>query len=402
MSNEFQLFIEKMETIKKDYPNAIMTGIDIESYKDPGWNMPSNLTLRVLAMKHLKPQVLKYMKRTGADITPPFHILGYKCLFAKWANGENAFFAFFNPSRVTCDSNWISFEWDTLLVRHIETFGRKKGISLLEELDPHSFTDLYKKHNVYMQYVLNLDEKAFFKIRHCNSILQFIKAYKKLNRKRNFADSTPYRRNYSQIRIFASIYWNEVKIIADVFKNSVKKSELSLHDMGSLTGYFAVLLSHLPSRYKEGVSFQKIFFSDKDFDDENLIGLNPSSVNEDFPFLNAIERLSVDILDTSCNYPETDINVLNDVLEHLKDISDVELALDNIWSKTKSLLMIHVPFEDIPEEKWGHHISFNTELLRKLGSRFADGEFLSDNYYIGSGRNKKLLTEQGYLIVKRK
>jgi hypothetical protein len=257
----------------------------------------------------------------------------------------------------------------------------------LKKLENLNFGSLMAIGNAYDKLILKtfklpLHELIYIKYKNMQN--EFVKCY--LNYKN---DITP--KEMDHIEHFSRIYYWNIRIMADRFNEDLGK-EISIHDVATNLAQFPLMLSVLNEDQLMGLKINKIICSDLMSKIADGF-LNWFYSKEQIPH-KPIEVINLDLIKQIKDAQETDVIIANDILEHLPENLVLPIVM-GLWTKTQKLLFVHVPFEEIPTEAFGHITSFNAEKLRKIALELNNGTLLSDDYFEGECS----LTDKGYLIM---
>ena len=138
------------------------------------------------------------------------------------------------------------------------------------------------------------------------------------------------------------------------------QENIVVHDVGTNSGHFPVLLAGLEAEGEISLTFKKILGSDinrqyAEIGVMDYIKREPEQYGK-------IQIVYADLLSDFSHLPEADVITANDILEHFVE-DDALKVFSNLWSKTKYLLLIHVPFEDSPRSIYGHYTQFSFDKL---------------------------------------
>lgn len=185
----------------------------------------------------------------------------------------------------------------------------------------------------------------------------------------NPADAIPAEHDF--IASFGAIYQQVIRLIRDDTGSSPQPR--TLLDVATCFGFLPLLLAQQTSAdpYLIPDTLTRIVGCD----------LNPALVNlaRDYAHhqqLHQVEFVTADILAASPQSIQTlaaaapfDVVMSIHLLEHL-ELWQTEIAMSNLWQLTGQRLIIAVPFEDIPDPRFGHRQVFDQERLSAIGEQF--------------------------------
>jgi hypothetical protein len=200
-------------------------------------------------------------------------------------------------------------------------------------------------------------------------------------------------KEYDHIETFSRIYYWNLKIMSEIFKDGIKK--IIIHDVATSLGHFPLMLCRLPKSSLMNLEIEKIIASDIEIKGTRKI--IKKALKQENKTYHPLEIKKFDLIKNIKKIPNTDVIIANDVLEHLPEEISLSI-LKGLWEKTDKLLLVHVPFEEIPSQLYGHILSFNSEKLRNWANQLNGGILISERY---SDDNKSLL-QWGYLIMLKK
>lgn len=266
-------------------------------------------------------------------------------------SGEHSFFAYQpNPENVTLESAGFNQSLDVELSNELISFGEENNIFKLKKLNFETFKALLVTYSFALSHLFGIDIKELEQLKILNSHKVLVDNYQKLSKgiSINFA---------SHLGAFSLIYFTEIKAIAYVCKDT---SGISIHDVATNTAHFPLLLSALEKEGLLELGLKSITCSDID------IQLAKNYIRQVSEFSNVdhsnVEIVHVNLLEDNLALEDADVITANDILEHFSE-EDSRRILQNLWKRTKRLLIIHVPIEDEPDEIYGHRSSFNKDKL---------------------------------------
>jgi len=238
---------------------------------------------------------------------------------------------------------------------------------------------------------ISMDEMSYIKM--SNTQKEFVKNY-------NDYKSTPdLVRNYNwddydHIKSFSLNYYAMIRVMSDVFKSEGNIVGFTVHDAGTSNSQLALMLSTLKEYDLMGLKVKEIIASDLVLECQDKTTRYISEYKDSKPII----FVQQDFTDESKELPQSDVTVLNDVLEHFPTDELSFHVMERFWKRTRKLLIVHVPQEDTPGVEWGHYITFNKEKLKKWADRLSGHISLVDDY---SFNENTKYTDCGFLIIKR-
>lgn len=176
------------------------------------------------------------------------------------------------------------------------------------------------------------------------------------------------------LEFFSWIYYVELRAIKEIFGTSAR---LSIHDVATNSAHLPLLLNCSTENDLMGLKFDSIACSDlyTDYPQHSIDNIL-SERSE------AEKKISLHRIDLTQEHPilaEADVIIANDILEHFDEATSFKV-LQNIWSQTRDVLLIHVPFEEVPSEIYGHFTSFNKEKLANWAAKLENCENITAKY----------------------
>ncbi len=305
---------------------------------------------------------------------------------ALWFERRGRAGLFFAPHQRFCslDQSVLNANAENRVVAELREMGTRSGIRILADMEYGSCEGIRAAFGQYIQKACGLSFNSIGYVRHHNSQKEIERWY------RNYCRGV-FPQDYGNAECFGRAYYWNVKVMHDVF--GAAGNSISLHDVGTNLGHLPLLLARLGPDDLMGLSISRIVASD----------VSPRSPRrmirrvlrrEGIP-AKRVDVIRLDLLNGLDRMPDTDVITANDVLEHFSEATSWEI-LQGLWSRTKKLLMVHVPIEDPPDRQFGHRVSFNADKIRRWASQLPSGTFLSDRYRENGG---ELLPHYGYLFM---
>lgn len=199
--------------------------------------------------------------------------------------------------------------------------------------------------------------------------------------------------SYNHIEAFAKLYY----YIIEVIKNKIPdKQPFSIHDVGTCKGFLPMVLNY--EALNKQMNINEILISDI----SSIVWTHIQYISRYYKEKNKkqfIQFLLLDMTLDSIYIPKMDVVTIIDVFEHFNDEEKALSALQRLWGRTKRLLIMHVPFEEVPNPNWGHHIKFSPSKLINWASTLEGGHFISNELLSIKG---ECLIDEGFMIVERK
>lgn len=196
------------------------------------------------------------------------------------------------------------------------------------------------------------------------------------------------------VEYFGLWYYAMIKVMSDTFKSSPGASEFVIHDAGTSVVQFPLMLATLKQEELMGLKVKEVIASDLVLRSQD----DMKRYKSQYADAKDINIIQCDFTDETKELPEADVTILNDVLEHFSTEEISFRVMERFWNRTKKLLIIHVPQEEVPNAMWGHFISFNRNKLLEWASRLSSHRLLADEY-----RFSETCTymDAGFLILER-
>ncbi len=293
-------------------------------------------------------------------------------------------------SEIFPDQDTLNLTMSIRMAKELREFGKEKGIRQLAMIDQYSFGIIWGNLKKLIAEKFSMTLHEIDCIEYENSYCEFKRHFLDFrhNRTSSFLSEEP--ANFDHIKYFSWIYFWEIKLIAELAGGG----DLSIHDAGTCLGYLPVLLSGLSVNDVYGSNFKTIIASDIELTGDVFAG----QILKKNPENRIVDFITLDLINDSGKVPQTDVVIINDVLEHLLDDESSFAVLKNLWDKTGKILIAHVPYEKDPDPSWGHCVTFDEQKIRQWALRLPDAHFISDIYPYDRYRN---LIHEGYLVAVR-
>lgn len=336
---------------------------------------------RVANLKQLKEGLLSLNQKVIEIET-----LHYKGLYFESAPKLIGLIIAPKNEHVSLDQSIMNYYRDSLLIYELQNYGYENKLDGLISLDLATSMSLSRGDELVTAEILGTSFNQLNYKKYENTHKEYIKHYLEFKTNQLTFKYEPNQYNNS-IAVFSRLYYWEIRVMADILKGQ----NIIVHDVGTSVAQFPLLLSALSPEELFGLNIEKILASDNGWTGEHLIRLLTRKNSGYKP----IQFIKIDLTTEIDAVPMVDVTIINDVLEHLPDDRSALIALNELWRKTKKLLIAHVPIESEPNPAWGHNISFSGEKIRKWASELSGGCFLGDLYM----EDNQSLSDLGYLIV---
>ncbi len=238
---------------------------------------------------------------------------------------------------------------------------------------------------------ISMDEMEYIKM--VNTQKEFVKYYHLYRTDPKQIESHDFY-NHDHIRSFSLNYYAMINVMSDVYTSEGNTGGFTIHDAGTNTSQLALMLSTLKEDELIQLKVNEIIASD-------LVILNREKslrYTGQFQDCKPIRFVQQDFTDESIELPESDVTILFDVLEHFPTEELSFYIMERFWNCTRKLLIVHVPYEEVPAAQWGHYITFNKHKLSRWAERLPGSLSLGDNY---SFIDNVKYSDYGFLILKR-
>ncbi|MBN1389295.1 MAG: hypothetical protein JXA22_01490 [Candidatus Thermoplasmatota archaeon] len=279
---------------------------------------------------------------------------------------------------------------DAITLYELQAFGRKHGLKELELLDFCSGVPLCLADNEVLSEMLGIppEELQFTKYRNSHEL--YVEKFREHRYDRStYRLKEIYTEGYDHIEYFSRVYYLEIRTISDI----VRRSPISLHDVGTNVAQFPLLLRSLSREDLFDLDISNIIASDNGLSGKQMVNRSLKCKH-----CSPISFIDLDITDNVSKVPTSDVVMINDVLEHLPCDDSSLHALRNLWDRTGALLIAHVPIEPLPNRVWDHHMIFTPDKIRDWSRQLPGADLISDDYFEEDGLS---LTEHGFLMVAR-
>lgn len=245
--------------------------------------------------------------------------------------------------------------------------GSKIGNPLLSQCDHDTFCSICVAYVWSVALLNGMQINDAFSVQAQNSFKHLLKNHKTIVKEKPFAAT-------KHLEYFSWIYYVELRAIAEIFG---KGSHLRIHDVATNSGHLPMLINSLDDELLFGVHYDVIGCSDlfPDYAERSMENIQASLHG----IKNNIQLVKMDLTEDNKLLEDFDVIVANDILEHFPEDQSFDV-LKLLWRRTRSVLLIHVPFESEPTEAYGHLTSFNKEKLTHWASQLDNCENITEQY----------------------
>jgi hypothetical protein len=278
-----------------------------------------------------------------------------------------------------------NFSLDTKIIFDLKTIGVKNQISQLEDVNYSTFSAVGMALDQMMIKMHGISYLQLMYIKYFNMQKEYVKWYE--NYKKGIYPTDP-----NHIEHFSLIYYWDIKIMTEVLGTT---NAITIHDAATNLGNFPLMMSRLDEDQLMGLKIKHILATDiNTFTPKFFINRVRSREKR---MRVPLEVKKLDLLKKLHTAPITDVVIANDILEHFPENISLE-TIKGLWKRTGKLLLVHVPFEEKPNNAFGHLVSFNADKLRNWAAQLPGGTFLSDSYI---QPNNEPITNIGFLIMRK-
>jgi hypothetical protein len=305
----------------------------------------------------------------------------------------NAIFLTVKEEFMSLDSEKLNYGNDSLISSEIHKTISEKNLKSLASYGFDTTVNIIYAYELSIanHYGISMDEMSYIKM--SNTQKEFVKSY---NLYRTNPDLIKYYdwENYDHLKSFSLNYYAMVMVMSDVYRNEGNNGGFTVHDAGTSNSQLALMLSTLKEDELMQLKVKEIIASDLVLvcQDKTIRYINEYEDPKPIIFVQQ------DFTDESKELPESDVTILNDVLEHFPTDELSFHIMERFWKRTRKLLIVHVPQEEEPGVEWGHYITFNKEKLKNWADRLSGHISLGDRY---SFNENTKYSDCGFLILKR-
>ncbi|HEX9060687.1 MAG TPA: hypothetical protein VF941_10950 [Clostridia bacterium] len=308
-------------------------------------------------------------------------------------NDYNALFLAVQDDYLSLDSEKLNYGNDSRITSEIQKSINEQGLSTLADFGFDTTVNiLYAFQLSIAKYSdISMDELEYIKM--SNTQKEFVKCYSLYRDHRDIVEAYDFD-SYDHLKSFSLNYYAMIKVMSDVYKKEESSGGFTIQDAGTSNSQLAMMLSTLKEDELMGLNVKDIIASDL------YIGCQDKTFRylSNFEEAKNIQFVQQDFTDESKELPQSDVTILNDVLEHFPTDELSFHILERFWKSTRKLLIVHVPQEDVPDAQWGHYITFNKEKLESWAKRLPGHISLGDSY---SFNENKKYSDCGFLILKK-
>ncbi len=306
--------------------------------------------------------------------------LHFKCLYFEYSSDIIGLFISLKKKFISLDQNILNELLASYIREEIIEFSNKNNIINLTYLIESSFIIFWENCISIISDVLKIPIEKIFYISFENTHKEYIRNYLNCKNKPDYKISIN-KNNF--IEISSWVYYTEVKIIADLFKNR----NISIHCIGSSGSRLPFLLSSLSQENLFGLKISGIISTEKEWNAEEFI----KKIINDNPDYKPIEFLLQDFTKNTHTLPASDVMIVNDVLSYLPDNEIFFLILNELLNKAGKLFIAHVFLEDT-------NITSNYKTkIRNWINNLHDMNILSNKIK----DEEECLTDKGYIIIQK-
>lgn len=266
--------------------------------------------------------------------------------------------------------------------------GKNNGIRLLAECDHETFCSICVAHTWAIALVNSIELDDAFAIQAQNSFKHLLSNHKTIVGGNPFPAS-------KYLEYFSWIYYVELRAIREIFEMTNK---VKLHDVATNSAHFSLLINCLDEEQLFDLQFTEIICSDihPEYGQQsidNILSCFPEKGRR-------LDLIKLDLTQDNKLLEQADVIIANDILEHFHEEESFDV-LCKLWARTKDLLLIHVPFEEIPTKAYGHLTSFNKEKLNQWASKLHGCENITDKYAHVASESYDPCFIDNFLFLKR-
>ncbi|WP_018275077.1 hypothetical protein WKI13_11110 [Teredinibacter turnerae] len=245
--------------------------------------------------------------------------------------------------------------------------GEKNGIRLLAECDHETFCSICVAHTWAIALLNSIELEDAFAIQAQNSFKHLLSNHKTIVGGKPFPAS-------KHLEYFSWIYYVELRAIREIFE---KTNEVKMHDVATNSAHFPLLINCLDEEQLFNLQFTEIICSDihPEYGQQsidNILSCFPEKGKQ-------LDLVKLDLTQDNKLLEQADVIIANDILEHFYEDESFDV-LCKLWERTKDLLLIHVPFEEVPTRAYGHLTSFNKEKLNQWARKLQGCENITEKY----------------------
>ncbi|WP_045860039.1 hypothetical protein [Teredinibacter purpureus] len=277
------------------------------------------------------------------------------CLKAVYMEVDDLSFLIFQPRSLGLSEredliDSLDQSIDSILSIQLKDRARELSLTRLENMDHGVFSAIILLYHHIVGMTCNISVEALNERKTVNTHLKMLGNYRKLS------DSEPVD-VATHVENFSTMYFIEIYAIGKLFQDS---DGLTLHDVATNTAHFPVLVNSLNIAEGLKTNIARIECSDLCLElPHRTIDLLSKTCEID---LSEIKLSRLDLFNVNPSEIDSDIVTANDILEHFNDEDSLQI-FKRLWSITKSMLIVHVPFEAEPHREYGHLTTFNKDKL---------------------------------------
>ncbi|MDP4182946.1 MAG: hypothetical protein Q8942_17900, partial [Bacillota bacterium] len=305
----------------------------------------------------------------------------------------NAIFLTVKEEFKSLDSEKLNYGNDSLISSEIHKSITEKNLKSLANYGFDTTVNIIYAYELSIanQFGISTDEMSYIKM--SNTQKEFVKSYNLYRTKPDLIKNYDWD-NYDHLKSFSLNYYAMVRVMSDVQRSEGNSSDFTVHDAGTSNSQLALMLSTLKEDELMHLRVKEIIASDLVLVCKDKTIRYISEYENPKPII-FVEQ---DFTDESKELTESDVTILNDVLEHFPTDELSFHIMERFWKRTRKLLIVHVPQEEEPGVEWGHYITFNKAKLKKWADRLSGHISLGDDY---SFNENTKYSDCGFLILKR-
>lgn len=356
-----------------------------------GYNLGSSEIRYIASLRHewLLKELKDYLKSRENLTYKVLNTLYCKFIHIESVQGFRILIFTVNKEYNVLEPSILNYGFDVELSNTLQKAASDLGLQSLVKCGFETISNIIAAFDLSIAASHRLSPEEYIYIKVCNTQKEIVKFYNHFRSNPPAACSVD---PYYHVQVFGFVYHAVVGVISDVLGKNCCNETITIHDAGASSSQFTMLLSTLSKEELTGLNINRIIASDLEFT-TNKATLRYMRESGCIRPVNFIEQ---DFTDESKEFPEADVTVILDVLEHFKSEDVSFRILERLWEKTRKLLIVHVPMEDEPNPAWGHYISFNRERLIEWTNRLKGHRSLGDEYRFEDGVT---YTDQGFIIL---
>lgn len=388
-----------MNAIDKEFSKLVMEikkkfkGNIYDNYA--GNNLGSAHIRYIAALKdhRLLDELKSFLKSWEGLSLKDLNIPYFSSVYIESIHGFNILILTVNDEYKCLEQSVINYGTDSRISNALQEAVADSNIASLQNYNMDTTSNVVTAVDLNIADSQNITIDHYYDLQSSNTQKEFVRVYNTLRSKHHTIDNIDL---YYHIDEFALLYYGVINVISDIYKQEPDASGFVIHDAGASSCQLSLMLATLPAEELMGLKVKEVIGTDLKFMDNNSHALNYLKQSGNHRPASFVET---DYTDESRELPQSDVTILVDVLEHLPDDDTSFHVLERLMERTRKLMVIHVPYEEVPNPAWGHFISFNRNKLKEWASRFPECESLGDAYFFKDGVT---YMDKGFLILKKK